>query len=196
MNITIFDYKKEYIDVANEFIKNNPQYSYIKTQHIDVRDINCDVLITAGNSFGVMSGGIDLVVNQMMNVEGKVQSFIQKNHNGVLPVGRSICVSTDYKKIPLLIYTPTMFIPTILPETTDNPLMATLSAISLTKTFLGEPSIYIPILCVNTGQVDITRVVSQMCLGIDMIVNNVKVTNDEEIIKFSRATSNIIYGNV
>ena len=107
---------------------------------------------------------------------------MQNHYEGVLPVGRSIYVSTDYKKIPFLIYTPTMFIPTILPDKTDNPLMATISIMSLAKTFQGEPSIYIPVLCVNSGGVNPIRAISQMCLGIDMVMKGVNIKNDEDMI--------------
>lgn len=182
MKITIFDYNKNYTDVANRFIEANPEFSYINVQHTDIKYVKCDVLVTAGNSFGVMSGGIDLVVNQLMNVESKVQSIIQNHHNGVLPVGNAISLYTNYDNIRFLIYAPTMFIPTQLPERTDNPLMATIAAMSRAKDFKQDVSVYIPVLCVNSGGVNPIRAISQMCLGIDMVMKRVSIKTDEDMI--------------
>ena len=43
--VTIFDYNKEYIDVADRFIKANPEFNYIRTHHTDIRHVECDIYI-------------------------------------------------------------------------------------------------------------------------------------------------------
>jgi hypothetical protein len=74
-----------------------------------------------------------------------------------------------------------MFIPTQLPERTDNPLMATIAAMSRAKDF-KDASVYIPVLCVNSGGVNPIRAISQMCLGIDMVMKGVSIKTDEDLI--------------
>lgn len=66
--------------------------------------------VTAGNSFGIMDGGIDLAVRDYFGeeIQKEVQDKILLNFSGFMPVGTSLCVTRDYKSI---IYVPTMFYP-------------------------------------------------------------------------------------
>lgn len=69
-----------------------------------------DCLVTAGNSFGLMDGGVDLVVRDMYpGVEAAVQDRILRDHHGELNVGDAVVVRAPNG--PLVAYTPTMRVP-------------------------------------------------------------------------------------
>lgn len=196
MNITIFDKNEQYIEVLNKFIKANPEFDYIKTEVIDVKDLKCDILVTAGNSFGVMGGGIDLVIRNLIpGIEKRVQLHIKHYKQGVLLVGEALKIETDYKQIPHLIYAPTMFLPTILPQGSENALIATIAALKKRDWFRMDcgveydfqrnpnKSIYIPIFCVNSGKMNIWEAVTQMCLGIDLVVKGCNITTHNDMVE-------------
>ena len=74
-----------------------------------------DTIVTAGNSFGIMDGGLDFFVrryymNNGVDIETLVREGIQRGYNGEQPVGTAMVVHT-YKQLPILIYSPTMRYP-------------------------------------------------------------------------------------
>jgi O-acetyl-ADP-ribose deacetylase (regulator of RNase III) len=84
----------------------------------DIKD--ADGLATAGNSYGLMDGGIDLAVaNYAPGIEDRVQHVIRKYWNGELQVGQCTSIEMDKDASPRptddgykwLFYAPTMRIP-------------------------------------------------------------------------------------
>ncbi|CAH2606181.1 protein of unknown function (plasmid) [Rhodovastum atsumiense] len=70
-----------------------------------------DALIAAGNSFGMMDGGVDLAIARMLpGVEGRVRAAIASEHGGFLPVGAAVAVPADGDLVTgrWLLYAPTM----------------------------------------------------------------------------------------
>lgn len=104
-----------------------------------------DAIVAAGNSFGVMSGGIDLYIRRFFNNELKkqnttpltqerVQQAIKEEVFGELPVGSSLVIDTGLKHYPYIVYAPTMRTPVILGDQSNNAYYSTLSAmISIIK---------------------------------------------------------------
>jgi O-acetyl-ADP-ribose deacetylase (regulator of RNase III) len=80
----------------------------------DIFSSNTDCVVSPGNSFGFMDGGIDVVLEQILNVQSKLQMQINENYNGELLVGQAILVETENIAIPFLIAAPTMRVPMIL----------------------------------------------------------------------------------
>ena len=77
-----------------------------------------DCIVSAGNSFGLMDGGIDRTITNMLStiddrtyIIGKVQQRIIHEYSGEQPVGTCILVPTDNIKFPFLAHVPTMRIP-------------------------------------------------------------------------------------
>lgn len=70
----------------------------------------CDTMITAGNSYGIMDGGLDKAVRDYFGggVQAVVQTAIAKQHSGVLPPGTSVTVPVSKGDYTRLIYAPTM----------------------------------------------------------------------------------------
>ena len=89
----------------------------------DVRKIplkyKIDAIVSPANSFGLMDGGIDLILRKMFPlIENKVKNAIAEKRCAVtnggapyLPVGNTITIKTDDPKCPLLLCVPTMYLP-------------------------------------------------------------------------------------
>ena len=113
MKLIIFDINKDIIDACQNIFKNTNIECIVER----VENIKADYVVTAGNSHGIMSGGIDLAVRNWLGlqIEMTVQDEIKYSFNGFLPVGRFIVVpfrqihaNEDPNTVPHLIYAPTM----------------------------------------------------------------------------------------
>lgn len=93
----------------------------IKIMNIEVSELDSiDYLVSAGNSYGIMNGGIDLAIRNLigMELQDRIQwTIISKYRKLFLPVGDNIVVygNEKYKNI---IYAPTMEFPSLI--TKDN----------------------------------------------------------------------------
>lgn len=111
--------KITFVDLNESFIRDvSKEFNSINNVDFKVGNIFdipfVDLYVTAGNSFGIMTGGIDLAFRNKFGValQDKIQEeifFYRKLENG-LPVGNAISVNipgTD----KVCIYAPTMEIP-------------------------------------------------------------------------------------
>lgn len=69
-----------------------------------------DAVVSPGNSFGFMDGGVDVVFSRRFGwgVEERVQKAIRENFGGELLVGQALSIRTGDDDFPVLIYAPTM----------------------------------------------------------------------------------------
>lgn len=76
-----------------------------------------DAIVTAGNSYGIMNGGIDLAAREMFGIEiqDTIQWGIVQHYGGFLPVGQCITVPIQHEKCKDIIYAPTMATPRPIP---------------------------------------------------------------------------------
>ncbi len=106
---------------------------------------SADAMVSPANSFGIMDGGLDLVIrdNIGFDTEERLKEIILSNYHGELPIGSAAIVKTTNKKWPYLISAPTMRVP----MDVSNTLNAYLSfrAILLTVKEFNEESKGIPI---------------------------------------------------
>ncbi len=72
-----------------------------------------DAMVSPANSFGVMDGGIDAAIRDVLGfeVQRRLQKKIVADWHGELPVGVAEIVPTDHAKWPNLIAAPTMRVP-------------------------------------------------------------------------------------
>jgi O-acetyl-ADP-ribose deacetylase (regulator of RNase III) len=72
-----------------------------------------DAFVTAGNSYGIMTAGIDAAVVRAFgpSIIEAVQFRILNEFLGEQPVGSAFIVPTSDQRIPLLIHAPTMRMP-------------------------------------------------------------------------------------
>lgn len=113
MNIIIFDINSDIIYTCENILKDTNIQCVCKS----FNEIDADYVVTAGNSLGVMSGGIDLAVRQKLGIQiqDRLQAKIMYHWQGFLPVGNLIEISfskTDNKH--KLLYVPTMDVPKLI----------------------------------------------------------------------------------
>ncbi len=126
VKLTICDLNSSILDAFNTQFQEINEVSVVEG---DITKFKCDALITAGNSFGDMGGGVDKAIDDSFNGEAQrlVQQNITDNFFGELPVGTALTVYPN-KKRPALIYAPTMRIPGQIPNTI-NPYLALRAAL-------------------------------------------------------------------
>ena len=109
IKLILYDINKDLCEAWKYEFKDYPE---VEILNLSIDKVKCDYIVTAGNSFGWMTGGIDLAARNYFGIE--TQDIIQREiifrHNGELPVGDMVIVSTDEDK-PNLIYLPTMRYP-------------------------------------------------------------------------------------
>jgi len=124
-------------------------------------------IVTAGNSFGFMDGGIDLAMARMFpEVEMDVQRTIKSEYYGELPIGQAFAVHTGNNNQPHLIYAPTMRTGMVLHQW--EPYLAMRASVIVAKKE-GFGSIVVCGLGTGTGQVSPHIHAVQMRMAIDHI---------------------------
>ncbi|NEO84542.1 MAG: phage tail protein [Spirulina sp. SIO3F2] len=99
------------------------QVSVVNGHFEDLTDYDC--MVSAGNSFGLMDGGVDLAIIRYFGLElmDRVQAHILKHFRGEQPVGTSVILPTGHSQHPYLAHTPTMRVPMPIAQT-DNVYLA------------------------------------------------------------------------
>ncbi|MNH66500.1 RNase III inhibitor [compost metagenome] len=95
-----------------------------------------DCIVSPGNSFGLMDGGIDKYIIKKFGTElmHKVQQHIIHNFSGEQPVGTSFIIGTENNDHPYLVHTPTMRIPMKI-NNSDNVYLAMKALLNEVKLF-------------------------------------------------------------
>ncbi len=115
LKVTLFDING---NLCREWGRAFQGFRDVNIKNVSLEELEPhDLLVTAGNSLGLMGGGIDYYVNKMckFKAEPLVREQIQ-NYWGKLPVGKYVGVDIDKMtkgKFKALIYAPTMAIPRI-----------------------------------------------------------------------------------
>lgn len=154
INLVILD-REKYIKVKN-YIKNK-NFNIILGNLLEQKGD----LVTAGNSFGFMDGGLDLefIKKYGWKLQEKVQKLIKNRPLKELLVGENIIVDLEENK--KLIYAPTMRIPSILEDNNINIYLA-FKGILVTCKSLNIKEINIPLLGEGVGQMPIHKIIKQM----------------------------------
>lgn len=115
MKILLADTNKEIIK-AWEVAGGGKEY--VEAYNTSIFDVEWKTIVSPGNSFGFMNGGIDKLIcmNFGKNVQDSVQKMIQHRHNGELVVGNAGHVPIGDK---YLIVAPTMRVPMRLGHTVN-----------------------------------------------------------------------------
>jgi len=89
-----------------------------------------DAFVTAGNSFGHMTAGIDAAVIRYFGIElmERVQLWIMDQYLGEQPVGTAFVIATGRPERPFVIHAPTMRVPGSI-EGTDKVYTSTWAAL-------------------------------------------------------------------
>lgn len=89
-----------------------------------------DAFVTAGNSYGLMTAGIDAVVVEVFGTQvmERVQRRVMSDYYGEQPVGTAFVIESGYAAVPFLVHAPTMRVPGSI-EGTEKVYLATFAAL-------------------------------------------------------------------
>lgn len=131
MKVIIFDINPTVIDACKKIFQDSN--FNVECVVKPFNEIDTDYVVTAGNSYGRMGGGIDLAVKNYLGwqIEQAIQDEIKWGYNNFLPVGKLITVPFEQihanenpDNVQYLIYAPTMVEPGTLIEKEDVYLVA------------------------------------------------------------------------
>ena len=74
---------------------------------------DCDAMVSAANSFGLMDGGVDAAITAFFGEQlmHRVKKHIVRQYLGEQPVGTAFIIGTRSERFPWLIHAPTMRVP-------------------------------------------------------------------------------------
>ena len=144
----------------------------------DPIDVTADAVISPGNSFGFMDGGIDAVYTYQFGggLQERLQALILADHGGELPVGMAVIVPTMNGAIPWCVCAPTMRTPQAVPDTVNAYLAfrAALRAV-LAHNAAGHSPItrlLCPGLATAVGRMPVARCARQMRVAWDRVIGD------------------------
>jgi O-acetyl-ADP-ribose deacetylase (regulator of RNase III) len=147
----------------------------VKLVDTDLLKINCDAIVSPGNSFGFMDGGVDLaIVNQFgWKVQSELKEKISELPLKELLIGQSITIETETDKVKYVICAPTMRIPT------NHNISSSINAYLAMKTALQSAfdnpninSVAFTGLCTGTGKMLLQTSAKQMYAAYEEVILN------------------------
>lgn len=111
MKLILIDPKAQLCEAWQKSFQNLPNVEITQGYFEQLPEFDC--IVSAGNSFGMMDGGVDLAIANFFgqSLVKRVQERILSEYLGEQPVGTSIIVPTGNQKHPFVAHTPTMRVP-------------------------------------------------------------------------------------
>ncbi|MDC0833880.1 phage tail protein [Leptolyngbya valderiana BDU 20041] len=169
IKLILVDPKPELCEAWQERLKNFSTVSVVNGYFEELTDYDC--MVSAGNSFGLMDGGVDLAIVRYFGLElmARVQQRIIDEYCGEQPVGTSLIVETGHPNHPFLAHTPTMRVPMSISQT-DNVYVAMWAMLVAVKRHNQREeckiqTIACPGLGTATGKMPCDRAAQQMALA-------------------------------
>jgi O-acetyl-ADP-ribose deacetylase (regulator of RNase III) len=109
-NLFLVDQNPQLVKAWKESFEEFPE---VHPSQEDFFSVSADAMVSPANSFGIMDGGLDLLIRKELGraVEDVLQGQIRQTYHGELPVGSAEIISTGHARWPFLISAPTMRIP-------------------------------------------------------------------------------------
>lgn len=166
MKVCLRDLNLAVVEAWQDRFVNCP---YVNIAVGDIFKCAVDAMVTPGNSFADMTGGMDYLCVKKFgkSVQDSVKFAITNKAHGELLVGQAVTVLTDYPIIPYLIYAPTVRTPSNV-SNTMNAYLA-FRAVLLAAKMNGFSSISCPGLCTYSGEMDPIESARQMKLAYEGI---------------------------
>lgn len=158
IHVHIYNHQ-EYEELKN-YYNDHPN---LKIHYGNIFNFKADALVTAGNSFGMMDGGIDGAVAYFFeDIENQVQQKIMSEWYGELPIGVSLLFPTPSNThFQYLCYSPTMRVPKEVQNTT-NAYLAMRGALVECSKQPNIKNIAVPLLCRGVGNMDPKEILRQI----------------------------------
>lgn len=158
-------------DAFRRRFEGMPRVRVVQASYPEIEPHDC--FVTAGNSFGIMTAGIDAAVVRFFGPEimRRVQSRIQDEYLGEQPVGTAFLIETGHAQYPFVCHAPTMRVPGSI-EGTDHVYAATWAAFLAVNTHRaagGQPieSLVLPAMGTGFGGMSFDEAARQMAVAYD-----------------------------
>lgn len=168
-NINVFIYDQQEYKEWKNFYNDHP---IISINYGNIFNYSADCMVTAGQSYGMMDGGIDGHTNYFFDmIESRVQSAIIDKWRGEIPVGAAIVLPTPQnQKFKYLCYAPTMRVPMNV-ATTINAYLAMRGALVECSKYPDIKTIAVPMLCRGVGRMACKDILTQIRHAYDTFTN-------------------------
>jgi len=167
-------------------------YPNVKIIHGDYFSIKTEAIVSPANSFGIMDGGLDKLIRDVVGweTEQTLQRQILSSYFGELPVGEALMLHTETGEYNQMISAPTMRIP----ENVHNTLNAYLAfrAVLRVLKFSGVQSVTVPGMCTGIGGMSPRKSAGQMKCAYDMMNQSARVPSYDSIHKMHKSMQTII----
>lgn len=167
---------KNYPDLGQAWEHDFQFHKDVSVVNGDIFEQQCDAIVSPGNSFGFMDGGLDLVISKSLGweIQTQLQEKIRKLPLGELLVGQALTIETH--KVPkYVICAPTMRVPTSYNISSSVNAYLALKAILLEVISNDDiKSVAIPGLCTGTGNMEASTASRQMLAAYEEIITGVK----------------------
>nr|QBK87611.1 MAG: macro domain protein [Marseillevirus LCMAC201] len=173
INFTIIDLDPQIVKIFEQIFANLPNFVVKKVKKGYIAKNSADCLVSPANSFGLMDGGVDKEINEVLFIERRVQAVIHSKHRGEQLVGTCELVPTYIHTYPFLAHTPTMRTPTDVSKT-DNAYISFRAFLTclIQHNTTNRNEIHTVLLtpfCTGTGKMLADRSAMQMRLAYDQV---------------------------
>lgn len=175
LKLILVDPIRDLCDAWQQSFEGLPSVSIVNGYFEDLTDYDC--MVSAGNSFGLMDGGVDLAIIRYFGLElmDRVQARIINHYCGEQPVGTSFIINTGHPNHPFLAHTPTMRVPMFISQT-DNVYLAMWAMLLTVRQHNQQQerkiqTIACPGLGTATGRVPYARAAKHMALAYKNFLN-------------------------
>lgn len=162
-------------DLFNAWQLVESQFNFVKATRQDIMSIPAEAVVSPANSFGDMTGGIDVLYRNYFgnSVEKQLQYTIKEKFNGELCIGQAVVVPLNRTKDSIYTYDYMISAPTMrVPENISHTINAFLAA----KAVLIEAkkhdikSVVFPGMGTGTGCMNVMDCAKQMIAAINYVL--------------------------
>ncbi|WP_205678998.1 macro domain-containing protein [Aquisphaera insulae] len=143
----------------------------------DLLDLDCEAIVSPANSFGDMGGGIDKAIDDLHRgaAQRAVMDAIAEHFYGELPVGMAVIVELSGRRLPFVVASPTMRVPSRVSDSLNAYLSmrAALVAVLRHNAAGRRPirSLAVPGLCTGVGAMPAVEAAAQMRTAYDIVMD-------------------------
>lgn len=173
MKFILVDTNTDLIREWNNAFKDVMDQHEITIVHGSIFTQPVNAIVSPGNSFGYMDGGLDYYITKLLgsDIQAKLQEHIKINTIGELLVGQAVLIETSHDTISHVVCAPTMRVPMPLGATSVNVYLAAKAIFSLMLNH-RHLTVAIPGLGTGAGRVPVEMCAKQMRQALDDVMHS------------------------
>ena len=183
----LIDSKPELCEKWRQVFSSYPEVEVLKGDYFQQ---SADAIVSPANSFGIMDGGLDLVIRDILGfqVERDIQEVILKKYHGEMPVGSAEIININHDKWSYMISAPTMRIPeniafTLNAYITFRAILIAINSFNESKPKRTIKTLICSGLGTGIGSMEPTKCAAQMRIAYKLIKESARISSFAEIHK-------------